>query len=252
VTIEAAPCELLPWDSEFFGVSVARVHDGLDASQLAVADNWCRERGVTVAYLQLPLEQATAARFACELGFRFVDVRVVLAREKGEQERLPSDPPARCVRRLRSSDSKVLERIAATAHRDSRFYADRRFPRERCDALYIAWIRRSCAEPESSVLVAERDGKVAGYLAYRSAAAPGTADIELVGVDEAHRGHGVGSALAQAGLEACFSSGFQRVQIATQGRNAAAQRLYRRAGMTTHSVSTWQHKWYDDPADQAT
>jgi dTDP-4-amino-4,6-dideoxy-D-galactose acyltransferase len=242
-----APCELLRWDSRFFGVKVASVHSDLDASQLVIADNWCLERGVTVAYLQVPFGQVSAVQAAEDLGFRFVDVRVTLAREIGQSRPPPSGASKTTVRLYRRSESSVLERIAATAHRDSRFYADHRFPRERCDALYAAWIRRSCTHPESTVLVAERAGDIAGYLAYRPVPTSETASIELVGVAEAHRGHGIGAALIHAGLDRCSSSGFRRVQVATQGRNVAAQRLYQRAGMTTHSVSVWQHKWYSDP-----
>jgi dTDP-4-amino-4,6-dideoxy-D-galactose acyltransferase len=242
VTVEAGLCELLPWDSEFFGVRVARIRGDLTRAQIARADDWCRHQHVSVAYLLLPTERTPAIEVAEDLGFHCVDIRVVLASSR-DRVSAPAQPSG-TVRPHQPSDTEALERIARNAHRDSRFYADPHFPRERCDALYATWIRRSCEAQEVTVLVAERDGDVAGYLTYRPDRGSATLIIELVGVAEDHRGHGVGAAMVGAGLGACLKSGAPRVEVATQGRNVGAQHLYQRAGMTTASVSIWLHKWY--------
>jgi ribosomal protein S18 acetylase RimI-like enzyme len=246
VTTEAAFCELLPWDSEFFGVKVARVRGDLTLSQLALADDWCRREEVAVAYLNEPIEEIAKISVATDLGFHFIDVRVILVWRKEDWRPEPKASGV-SIRLHRPSDVGTLEQIALTAYGDSRFYADGRFPLDRCDALYATWIRRSCEERESTVCVAERGGDVAGYLAHRVDPALGTASIALVGVAEAHRGHGVGVALVSASLAACAASGVERVQVATQGRNVAGQRMYQRAGMTTDAMSVWLHKWYREP-----
>lgn len=246
MTTEAALCELLPWDSEFFGVKVARVRGDLTPPELAIADEWCRREEVAVAYLNVPIEQTAAIRVAANLGFQFIDIRVILEWRKDDWRPDPKASGA-LIRLHRPSDVETLEHIALTAYRDSRFYADGHFPLERCDALYATWIRRSCEERDSTVFVAERDGDVAGYVAHRADPARGTASIALVGVAEAHRGHGVGVALVGTSLAACVASGVQRVQVATQGRNVGGHRMYQRAGMTTDAMSVWLHKWYRVP-----
>jgi dTDP-4-amino-4,6-dideoxy-D-galactose acyltransferase len=246
VTTDAALCEVLPWDSEFFGVKVARVRGDLTPSQLNRADDWCRREGVDVAYLNVPIEETATIRVAAELGFHFVDVRVVLGWRRGYWRPEPRISGT-VIRPHRPSDVGTLEQIAVNAYRDSRFYVDDHFPRERCDALYAAWVRRCCAERDSTVFVAERDGDVAGYLAHRVDPSLSTATIALVGVAEGYRGHGIGVDLIGASLATCVALGVQRVQVATQGRNVAAQRMYQRAGMTTDAMSAWLHKWYRDP-----
>jgi dTDP-4-amino-4,6-dideoxy-D-galactose acyltransferase len=238
------PCELLPWDTEFFGFKVAQVARDVDADGITAADQWCRTEQVRVAYLQLPVERAEELRHAETLGFRFADLRLAFATDGPTPAEPVETGTALKVREHEASDTTTLEHIASTAHHDSRFYTDGRFPRDRCDALYQAWIRRSCTEADRRVLVAEHEGDVAGYLAYRADEQARLAVIELVGVEASHRGAGVGSALVRAGLEGSLRS-VPRVEVVTQGRNLAAQRLYQRAGMITSSVAVWLHRWYD-------
>jgi dTDP-4-amino-4,6-dideoxy-D-galactose acyltransferase len=236
----AAPhAAILPWDTEFFGVTVARV-DAADEGALAAGDAWCAANRVGVAYLQLDADAPTTVFTAAEgAGFRFVDVRVTLSLTR-ERFTTAGETPAP-VRACTAADLPALERIASRAHTDSRFYADPRFPRERCDALYATWARRDCTDPSRRVLVADDQGDAVGYFTY---ALDGTsATIGLVGVDAAHRGQGLGAALVHAGLVAAFAEA-DLVRVATQGRNAGAQRLYQRAGMTTEHVGVWFHKWY--------
>jgi ribosomal protein S18 acetylase RimI-like enzyme len=239
----AAPAEVLAWDTEFFGVRVARVLPGAPAT-LAAADEWCAAHDVAVAYLSLPLTDTDAIRAAERLGFGFVDVRVELATDVA--------PPARAtragvaVRPHRPADTGAIEDIAATAHRDSRFYADGRFPEERCDAMYRTWARRNCDDDAVTVLVADRDDALAGYITYTVQDGGSTAHIELIAVTAAHRGLGVGSALVRAALAAALGEpDVATVTVATQARNLDAIRLYERAGMTTVATSMSLHKWYD-------
>jgi ribosomal protein S18 acetylase RimI-like enzyme len=244
VTAGAQPWSVLPWDSEFFGMRVARIDGTVDAAQLAAGDGWCRRREVKVAYLQLPIDRSSTIRAAEQLGFSFVDVRVVLAGVARRRAPGLIGETRYNLRDQQHSDIPSLENIAASAYRDSRFYADGGFARERCDALYAAWIRRSCDEPESSVLVVERNGVIAGYVAYQCDDSAQRAKIDLIAVGQGHQGVGIGAALVGAALDACSAAGAGEVEVATQARNIAAQRLYQRAGMQTRSVSVWLHKWF--------
>ncbi len=233
---------ILPWDSEFFATTVARV-DAPDPAALAAGDQWCREHAVTVAYLSVDADAPTELfAAAADAGFRVVDIRITFGIDGGQLGPMDTPRTDAVIRDHEPADLPALERIASSAHHDSRFYADLRFARERCDALYAAWIRRDCADPARRVLVAERHGTAVGYFTY--ALDGPIATVGLVGVDEAHRGAGVGQALVATGLRAA-SRDADHVTVATQGRNVGAQRLYQRAGMTTEHVGVWWHKWYD-------
>src|SRR4051812_7310027 len=114
------PCELLAWDSEFFGFPVARVcGDGL--RDAAAVDQWCERNHVACLYFLAHPDQLMVAQAA---GFRLFDVRMVY-------EYSVSGVPAASghgVRSVVSDDLPDLERIAATRFHDSRFYQDANFP----------------------------------------------------------------------------------------------------------------------------
>jgi GNAT superfamily N-acetyltransferase len=139
----------------------------------------------------------------------------------------------------------MLRRIAASSHRDSRFYADPHFDRGRCDELYATWIEKSCrGETADVVLVAEHAGEPAGYVSCLRGES-GLGLIGLIAVDAAAQGLGLGSALMGAALRWLAERGASRVRVATQGRNARAQRFYQAHGLLTQSIGLWFHRWAD-------
>jgi dTDP-4-amino-4,6-dideoxy-D-galactose acyltransferase len=136
-----------------------------------------------------------------------------------------------------------LSDIAAASHFHTRFYADGRFPRERCDALYRAWIERSCRGSADGVLVADQGGEPAGYVACHLHPNE-TGSIGLMAVAEGHRGLKLGTQLVQAALQFFREHGSSRALVVTQGRNVDAQRLYQRCGFVTESMLLYYHRWF--------
>jgi len=231
------PCEVLPWDSEFFGCRVGRVHGGrLDRDRLAAIVAWCRAEAIDCLYFLADSGDPATAVLAEEAGFRLVDLRVTL---EGVSARL--DPPevVSSIRPARVDDVPELRRIAAVSHHDSRFYADPHFDRGRCDELYATWIEKSCRQ--DMVLVAEHEGRPAGYISCVLSGSIG--EIGLLAVGAAAQGRGLGGALVGAGLRWLVDQGAARVRVVTQGRNTRAQRLYQAHGLLTHSIGIWFHHW---------
>ena len=77
----SALCEALPWDSRFFGLSIARaVPSRLDAPTRDAMLEWCRSHGTDCLYfLGAPDDTATIQQLDAG-GFQLVGVRVTLAR----------------------------------------------------------------------------------------------------------------------------------------------------------------------------
>jgi ribosomal protein S18 acetylase RimI-like enzyme len=101
---------------------------------------------------------------------------------------------------------------------------------------YASFLGRQLDEPNVIVLVAECGGAVVGYTYagveaydYMSLLGPAGALYDIV-VDPAHRGQGIGRMLLEANLAALGERGVPRVVLSTAERNAAAQRLFARAG----------------------
>jgi dTDP-4-amino-4,6-dideoxy-D-galactose acyltransferase len=236
--------ELLAWDSEFFGVPTGRVlGDTLDAARVSEIDDWARGRGVKLLYFRARSDDPATARVAEEAGFRLVDVRMTFEREVVGA---PA-PLAAGIRAYAAGDLAAVRAIARTAYVDSRFYADGRIPRERCDALYDRWTVQACDGGAARVLVAEEAGRVVGYVTC-DLSRDGSGAIGLIGVDEQFRGRGIGRRLVEGAVAWAAERGQARLIVVTQGRNVGAQRLYQRCGFVTLAVELYFHKWYDPPA----
>src|SRR5436309_5219847 len=149
-TAENVSCELLDWDSDFFGFPVARVRGStLDERSAASIDEWCTEAGVRCLYLLADADALETARVADAHGYRPVDVRLTL---RHDLDRLPDGALPVPIRDGRPGDIPALAAVATRSHHDSRFYHDPGFARDRCDALYATWIEGAVRDPARSVL----------------------------------------------------------------------------------------------------
>ncbi|MGH3102481.1 MAG: GNAT family N-acetyltransferase [Gaiellaceae bacterium] len=231
---EVEPGELLSWDTDFWGVRIGRVVGG---TLPAGVDAWAAANAVDCLYF-LAGEEPVAAHDAERAGFRLMDVRVELARpaEAGGEHA--------AVRPFNPADVETLQQIARTSHRLTRFYADPRFPPERCDDLYDVWIARSCEGWADAVLVADDGGAPVGYVSCHADDAAGRGSIGLIAVDAAARGRGLGAALVRAAVGWCGERGLRDVSVVTQGRSVPALRLYERCGFGVAELGLWFHKWY--------
>lgn len=141
------------------------------------------------------------------------------------------------------ADLAALRAIARVSHRESRFYHDGTFPAARCDLLYETWIEKSCSGYADAVLVTELDERPVGYVTCHRRAA-GVGQIGLFAVAPDSQGKGLGGALLAHALGWFAGHGLGEATVVTQGRNAAAQRLYQRCGFLTKAVELWYHQWF--------
>ena len=231
----AEPAEFLEWDSAFFGRRIARVRgDSLDESGAVL--EWCAANRIDCLYFLTAADAATIAA-AEHHGFSLVDIRVTYARD------LTGLPEAGTgIRQAIPEDIERLKQITGRSFSDSRFYADPHFDRAQCDALYAAWIERSCQGYATRVLVASCNGEVAGYVTCNLAG--DTGNISLIAVDPAAHGQGLGRGLVAAALYYFAAQGMTRSTVVTQGRNIASQRLYQRCGYLLQTTELWYHRWF--------
>ena len=239
--MSAPPCRILDWDSEFFGLRIGTAEgERLTANGRRDLQRWCHEADIDCLYFLADPDDLPTTHLAGEAGFRLVDVRMTLTRD-GQTGRRADDQSTPVIRAACESDLDRLAAFARVSHRDTRFFFDPGFPDAACERLYETWIRKSCAGYAQAVLVAGAPGEACGYAACHLDGSG--ARIGLVGVAEAARGAGSGQALVQAALGWFAENGAPRVSVVTQGRNAAAQRLYARCGFAVESMRLWYHYW---------
>lgn len=238
----AEVCELLDWDTEFFGFPIARLRAGrLTAEEADRAETWCRERGIVCAYFLAEADDYATLHAAGAHGFELCDVRVTFAM------RLAGDGNAAAaasgLRPSRLDDVPRLRAIAAGSFHDSRFYFDPRFARERCDGLYAAWIENSVRRSADAALVADDGEGVQGFITCDVLDA-GEGRIGLLAVDAAARGRGWGRRLVEGAVDWFRRRRIGTLRVATQLRNIPSQRLYQRCGFRTAEVRLWLHRWF--------
>ena len=241
MAVEAPPCSVLPWDSNFFGIGVGRVEaERMTPDEAAAAVAWARANDIDCLYALVAAEHTPTIRAMESAGFEFADVRLTLERN------LPAEAvEGRLrIREASSADAERLRALARVSHHNTRFYQDGRFDRARCDELYAIWVSKVLAEADGLVLVPEVNGIVSGYLALHDAASQ-TARIGLIAVAAEVQGRRVGEMLVADGLRRVYERGARRAVVVTQGRSARAVRFYEKCGFRTSACQFWYHRWLD-------
>jgi dTDP-4-amino-4,6-dideoxy-D-galactose acyltransferase len=241
-TAQPAVCTYLDWDSQFFGLRIARLNlPRLEASSTLRALSWCQENAIDCLYFLADAEDAETIRLAQENNFLQTDVRITLERALNRDDRILREFPAG-VRVGDKSDLTVLREIARTGHQASRFYFDPHFERSQCGLLYQTWLERSFEGFAQAVLVAEVNGEPVGYATCHLR--DRESQIGLFGIRNNLQGKGIGKTLLRGFLAWSAKQGAERATVVTQGRNVRAQRLYQRSGFVTFSLQLWYHCWF--------
>ncbi len=242
----AGACELLPWDSEFFGFPIARTRlPILDVATAPAIDAWCAQNNITLLYHLSMSDLPEHTNLAHAASFTLVDIRLTFVRPLTEADQTP--PLSNVVRPATPADLPQLESITREGFHHTRFYADQNIPRDKCQALYETWIRQSVAGRSDAVFVHDLEGQVSGYITCDIDERRDIGSIGLMGVDPSRQRTGVGSALVHQALFWFASRGLASAAVVTQSRNIPAQRLYQRHGFLTSDVQLYYHKWYKPP-----
>jgi dTDP-4-amino-4,6-dideoxy-D-galactose acyltransferase len=245
----AALVEKLDWDSEFFARRIGRARVGrLDDAIARRLVEEATAAGLECVYFIAAIDDLDTVLAAEAHGFHLVDVRVVL--ERATDLPLPDgdDRERFVIDGARADDLPRLEEIARQVARQSRYAFDRRFAPADTERLYRTWVGNALAGYADAVLVAREaaGGPPLGFVCCKMHGE--LCDLQLVGVDVAHRQRRIAHALLCASLGWATGRGARRLQMVTQARNVAAQRLCQGLGFLTREVSLYYHLWLPPPA----
>ena len=151
---------------------------------------------------------------------------------------MPDMPIGVTIRRAMRADLPALGRLGAllvSTHHEldrARFMA----ATAGTPSGYAQYLGSQLAAPNVVLLVATADDQVIGYsygalegVDYMALRGPAGALYDII-VDPESRRHGVGAQLLEATVAALQALGAPQVVLSTADRNAAAQRLFERAG----------------------
>jgi GNAT superfamily N-acetyltransferase len=139
-------------------------------------------------------------------------------------------------------DLDAIAALTATAITGTHLHRDPRLPVDRTRRLYAAWARNDAAGRAQRTIVARDGGEVVGYLSILRTG--GTGVIDLIAVDPARQGRGIGTALLASYLEWLRQEGLSG-RVGTQSDNPVLS-LYRRVGFVPRYRQCAYHLWLDD------
>jgi ribosomal protein S18 acetylase RimI-like enzyme len=160
-----------------------------------------------------------------DLGFRLVDTNITFEKPLDPGAWTGRETPG--IRLARPEDEAAAVRLAQGGFRKSRFHNDARIAPETADRIKGEWVRNYFLGVRGDAMaVCEAAGGLAGFLLLLKSAEALT--IDLVAVDEAHRGKALAGAMTRF-LESRFP-GPAKVRVGTQIANAPAIRSYQKLG----------------------
>lgn len=147
-------------------------------------------------------------------------------------------------RRFRPDDANQVTACIVELQNYERAIDPRVLPGEAVAGWYLDHLLATCREQDGAILVAEDGGRVVGFAAVQCKVPNEDADeanyefalISDLGVNESHRGRGIGRALIAACEAFARDRGARWLRIAVLGENAVARGLYQRCGFTDRQV----------------
>jgi GNAT superfamily N-acetyltransferase len=252
--------ELLPFDTELFGIQVARVvgfTGGLD--QLNALFDGAKKQGVVLLYLSMskssidePVDDFVQKIPAECSATSQVVLRIPSLPYMNEtlEPLRPNLDGLTVSQYADSTPNQELIELAVAAGHMSRFAADPKFPAEWRRRLYTEWIKNNCNGKLADVVLVARfsgDGKVVGFVSVKKAGPAGTTSIcPLMAVEKSMRKKNLGLALAIEAIAWSVRNGMKDAQHRTQVGNAPAIQLYKNVGSYEEDIVHDIHIWMDD------
>jgi dTDP-4-amino-4,6-dideoxy-D-galactose acyltransferase len=237
--------EYLEWDSNFFGMKIARIlPNRLARKDLELIKDFCAGQSVDCLYFLADPGDEETIQLAEKDRFHLVDIRVTLEKYIDRSPVFPGDTSDSSIRTATEEDIPNLISLVKNIHFDTRFYFDPSFPNALCDRLYETWIENSVRSEEQVVFLCETEQKQAVGFITCNVGENRLGQIGLIGIDREYQGKGFGKRLLGKAIRWFYEQDINHISVVTQGRNIKSQNLYQKAGFLTKSVYLWYHKWF--------
>lgn len=220
------------WLSGIFGYPALRAGNDPAGSPLSMLD----ARQSFFAYAKLDVSAVAHLSMLTDAGFRVVDTALTF-------DGAISGASGSHVRFARPEDRAQVSRIAGSAFRHSRFHLDPLVPAGVADAIKSSWAANYFdGRRGDGMVVAERDGKVAGFLQLLRAPQERLV-IDLIGVDPALQGRGLGREMILHAAHHGIGDGRipSTITVGTQAANIPSVRLYESLGLRLRSAQYVVH-----------
>lgn len=230
-----------PWDTDYFGVMSAKVilKDSLPENESdALMDFLSSFDFVTITNLDNNKENNYW--LGKHEGIYLADINVQFIKDLSVGC-VESETPAE-VYESYQHDDRVL-RIAHGAFKYSRFFNDPNLPRDKAKGVYAHWAENAFGKSGRYYAIAKNQGEISGFVLFSINTNASLGTIELLAVDEEHRGVRAGKSLI-AGVESFMNQkGIKNIKVGTQADNSSAIRFYTSCGFNQKTCNSIYHYW---------
>ncbi len=235
----------LQWDTDYFGVSSARVNINgvVDAQGQDEIIKFCKDYDfVTISNLDNIKENNhwignRTNAFLADMNIQFIKV---LEDKHGYQ-----DEKTYVVNSL--SRNKQIVEIARKSFNYSRFFNDPKLPIEQAKNIYLHWTECAFGQTNKYFAISERERNVAGYILFSFNG--DSSVIELIAVDEKYQGQRVGRSLIHTMESFVINQGIRKIKVGTQVNNIPAAQFYTKMGFKYVSCGSIYHLWRNAEKD---
>jgi GNAT superfamily N-acetyltransferase len=176
-----------------------------------------------------------------------VDVAVTFRMELPVSARATECSEQVIVRSASPSSAEEVARIAGSCFRYSRFHLDPAIPKELADRIKHDWVRSYLDGKRGECLLeAVIDDRPVGFLAVLTCQddrGQGRV-IDLVGVDSAYQGRGIGSRLVEHFVDV-YNRECNYLEVGTQIANKPSLKLYQAAGFSVAGAQYVLHAHFN-------
>lgn len=232
-------CKFLEWDTDYFGVSSARVNlNGIieEKSQEDIIA-FCKAYDfVTISNIDNIKENNRwignrTNAFLADMNIQFLKV-------------LTDKPDYQCeknyVAESLSRNVQIID-IAKKSFNYSRFFNDPKLPQDQANKIYLHWTDCAFGQDNKYFVLSEREGNVAGYILFSFNG--DSSVIELIAVDEKYQGQRVGKSLVHTMESFVIDRGIKKIKVGTQVNNVSAVQFYSAMEFKYVSCGSMYHLW---------
>ena len=234
--------EILEWDSNFFGYSVARVTaEKISVEQLRALTNEAENKGVRLLYLFTDPADTISIQTANTSTARLVDQKItfhikidgsVVSAVDNHIEQFESNHP-----------TAQLVNLSIQSGSHSRYKIDPGFKNNEFEKLYLAWIENSVNKKIADHTFVYKEGGIElGFVTLKIR--DGLGQIGLIAVDESSRGKSIGKKLVLAVISLLHEKNITDLEVATQIDNADACHFYKKVGFSGIKTENIYHIWF--------
>lgn len=226
----------LNWDSDFFGLRIARVNIQSQDCRLRLYD---KKKELKQQYDLIYLFCAENLRFDDESA-DLVDRKLIYTK----QIEIYNSVSANVQEYLEDVPTDDLYNLSIISGGYSRFKLDKNFPDGSFEKLYRCWIEQSVNHRYADVVLCYRDNtKIVGMVTLKIDKDTSSANIGLVAVDNDCQSKGYGTQLLNAVNNYLLKNHIVTLDVATQFDNKRACAWYEKNDFKKKSLTNIYHWW---------